>query len=303
MGRRLLGREPAATRRRAGIGVCTGCLLGAHGIASRVGRCPGGPGPGQRTAPTGRLRRLGRHRAHHAWYLMALTGRRDRWMTCVRRPATPCSGWSGVRRDQPVAALTDGRPGPWLSAVGWFGATDDERRRPMPGDELLDAPLLQLTYGITIDAPPDRVWPWLMQTGQGQAGFYADAPWWDRCVDLYYRLLSRERAAPSATPRGSAGRRAGDPAAPRGPRTVEIPAGLRSRTSTQVPTRITLGWPGRHHRPAGLHRRVARQGPSSGLATGTCGGPRVWDGAVDPGRWLRASRRWPPALWPASGVR
>jgi hypothetical protein len=102
----------------------------------------------------------------------------------------------GVRRDQLVAALTEGRPGPCLAGVGWFGATADERRRSMPGDDVVTSPLLQLTHGITIDAPPDRVWPWLMQTGQGQAGFYADASWWDRCIDLYYRLLSREQGHP-----------------------------------------------------------------------------------------------------------
>jgi len=65
----------------------------------------------------------------------------------------------------------------------------------LPGDELVARPLLQTTHGVTIDAPPEHVWPWLVQIGQGRAGFYSDSRFWDRCVDWYYRLLSREQAA------------------------------------------------------------------------------------------------------------
>jgi len=64
---------------------------------------------------------------------------------------------------------------------------------PLPGDELVSRPLVQTTHAVTIDAPPERVWPWLVQIGQGRAGFYSDSRFWDRCVDWYYRWLSRER--------------------------------------------------------------------------------------------------------------
>lgn len=60
-----------------------------------------------------------------------------------------------------------------------------------PGDELVPAPVLQTTRAVTIDAPPQQVWPWLVQVGQGRAGFYSDSKFWNRCVDWYYRLLSR----------------------------------------------------------------------------------------------------------------
>jgi hypothetical protein len=61
----------------------------------------------------------------------------------------------------------------------------------LPGDDLVPVPLVQTTQAVTIDAAPSRVWPWLVQIGQGRAGFYSDSRFWDRSVDWYYRLLSR----------------------------------------------------------------------------------------------------------------
>ena len=64
---------------------------------------------------------------------------------------------------------------------------------PLPGDDLVPSPMMELTHAITIDASPEQVWPWLVQLGHGRAGFYSDSRFWDQCVDWYYRLLSRER--------------------------------------------------------------------------------------------------------------
>jgi len=52
----------------------------------------------------------------------------------------------------------------------------------LPGDDLVPAPMVQTTHAATINAPPQRVWPWLVQTGQGRAGFYSDSRFWDRSV-------------------------------------------------------------------------------------------------------------------------
>jgi hypothetical protein len=43
----------------------------------------------------------------------------------------------------------------------------------MPGDELVAEPSFSATRAITIDAPPEAVWPWLVQIGYGRAGFYS----------------------------------------------------------------------------------------------------------------------------------
>jgi len=41
----------------------------------------------------------------------------------------------------------------------------------MPGDELVKDPKLGYTRAITIDAPPEQVWPGLQHIGQSQGGF------------------------------------------------------------------------------------------------------------------------------------
>lgn len=54
-----------------------------------------------------------------------------------------------------------------------WGATDQEATAAMPGDELLDRAHFVATRALSIAAPPDRVWPWLVQVGFGRAGFYS----------------------------------------------------------------------------------------------------------------------------------
>jgi hypothetical protein len=54
-----------------------------------------------------------------------------------------------------------------------WGASDEEVRRSMPGDDLVSQPHLQTTRAITIQAPIADVYPWLAQIGQGRGGFYS----------------------------------------------------------------------------------------------------------------------------------
>jgi hypothetical protein len=53
-----------------------------------------------------------------------------------------------------------------------WGATPDEVDRDLPGDELLATSGIVSTRAVTIDAPPDAVWPWLVQMGSGRGGAY-----------------------------------------------------------------------------------------------------------------------------------
>lgn len=54
-----------------------------------------------------------------------------------------------------------------------WGATEAEVDAEMPGDELLIGSSFNATRAITIDAPPQAVWPWLAQIGFGRAGWYS----------------------------------------------------------------------------------------------------------------------------------
>jgi hypothetical protein len=53
-----------------------------------------------------------------------------------------------------------------------WGARADEVAMKLPGDELVPDAGLVTTRAITIDAPPDAVWPWLVQMGSGRGGAY-----------------------------------------------------------------------------------------------------------------------------------
>ncbi len=83
-----------------------------------------------------------------------------------------------MRRGWPVAATSAAGAvlayrvllRPWHER---WGATNDEVQASLPGDELVAAPARQITRAIAIDAPPDTVWPWVVQLGADRAGFYS----------------------------------------------------------------------------------------------------------------------------------
>jgi len=60
--------------------------------------------------------------------------------------------------------------GPWQRR---WGASAEIARAPMPGDDLLRADAPATTRAIEIDAPPERVFPWLRQIGFGRGGWYS----------------------------------------------------------------------------------------------------------------------------------
>lgn len=54
-----------------------------------------------------------------------------------------------------------------------WGAKREEASGTLPGDGLVpDADAIS-TMAIRIDAPPEHVWPWIAQVGQGRGGFYS----------------------------------------------------------------------------------------------------------------------------------
>jgi hypothetical protein len=59
---------------------------------------------------------------------------------------------------------------PWWAA---WGVDPAEAGAPLPGDDLLPAPDHVETRGIDVAAPPEAVWPWLVQMGYGRGGWYS----------------------------------------------------------------------------------------------------------------------------------
>jgi hypothetical protein len=54
-----------------------------------------------------------------------------------------------------------------------WGVDPGEAQLPVPGDDLVAEPSAVETRGITIEAPPAAVWPWLVQMGYERAGWYS----------------------------------------------------------------------------------------------------------------------------------
>jgi hypothetical protein len=75
--------------------------------------------------------------------------------------------------------------GAGIAGIGWatyagirrwwatWGVVQDEAARPLPGDDLIAAATSSDTRGITIEAPAELVWPWLVQMGYGRGGWYS----------------------------------------------------------------------------------------------------------------------------------
>jgi proline iminopeptidase len=57
-----------------------------------------------------------------------------------------------------------------------WGATEGEVTGPYPAAEVVPGGRRAATMAVTIDVPPERVWPWLVQLGGERAGWYS----WDR---------------------------------------------------------------------------------------------------------------------------
>ena len=56
-----------------------------------------------------------------------------------------------------------------------WGATAEEAAATYPGDDLVVYATGQSTMAVSLPAPPEEVWPWLVQMGCGRGGWYS----WD----------------------------------------------------------------------------------------------------------------------------
>ena len=84
-----------------------------------------------------------------------------------------------------------------------WGATDAEVAAPMAGDDIVLPSTFTATRAITIGAPPEDVWPWIVQMGYRRAGFYTydvvdngGYPSADRVLDEYQTFAVGDWAFP-----------------------------------------------------------------------------------------------------------
>ena len=54
-----------------------------------------------------------------------------------------------------------------------LGATPAEVAGSLPGDELVTQPSVVWNHAATLNAPPEQVWPWLIQIGDTRAAYYS----------------------------------------------------------------------------------------------------------------------------------
>jgi hypothetical protein len=52
-------------------------------------------------------------------------------------------------------------------------ASSAEKSKALPGDAIVASPMIKSTHAVSINATPDKVWPWIVQLGQGRGGFYS----------------------------------------------------------------------------------------------------------------------------------
>jgi hypothetical protein len=65
-----------------------------------------------------------------------------------------------------------------------WGATADEARATLPGDEFVPEPAEQTTLGVTVYAPAREIWAWLVQIGQDRGGMYS-YDWLENLIGLH----------------------------------------------------------------------------------------------------------------------
>jgi hypothetical protein len=81
----------------------------------------------------------------------------------------------------------------WFPVRRWmnrWGATPSDLARAMAGDALLADPTSSYTMAVTVDAPPEDIWPWLVQMGYQRGGLYS-YDWLDRLFGYLDRPSAR----------------------------------------------------------------------------------------------------------------
>jgi hypothetical protein len=79
----------------------------------------------------------------------------------------------------------------WPFHRAW-GSLSGEHAMAFPGDRTDRNRALELQHAVTVDAPPQEVWQWLVQLGQDRAGFYS-YDWLERAFGVQIQNVTEIR--------------------------------------------------------------------------------------------------------------
>lgn len=80
---------------------------------------------------------------------------------------------------------------PWMDS---WGASTEEIGTVLPGDELVASPRVVYNRAITVNAAPEKIYPWLVQLGAEKGGMYSYS-WFETNV-LQCELINADRIHP-----------------------------------------------------------------------------------------------------------
>ena len=95
--------------------------------------------------------------------------------------------WKTITAGAATVVAADLALRPWF--LRW-GATKEENKKTLPGDELCPDAASVATRAVTIHAPAEEVWPWIAQIGQDRGGFYSYT-WLENIVGARMRNADR----------------------------------------------------------------------------------------------------------------
>lgn len=107
---------------------------------------------------------------------MGSVERLRRWSGRFRDPPSDDMGFMRRQLATLGAVALAGYLGVLRHRLRYWGSTEEEAARQLPGDDLIPDARGGATMATTINAPPDAIWPWLIQMGCDRAGWYS----WDR---------------------------------------------------------------------------------------------------------------------------
>ena len=92
-----------------------------------------------------------------------------RWPQHLKYARSRRAAWTLTAVGVVAPVIDHGLVRPWFRR---WGSTPAERARRLPGDGER-RPLISTTRAVTVHAPAEEVWAWLVQIGQDRGGFYS----------------------------------------------------------------------------------------------------------------------------------